>query len=73
MLCAVYYPYTYKSVTTEFKCKGHTFTLKGTKVISLGFKEIQNFMKFELDEDDEKDVILSDFHQGQVYPEQSMP
>ena len=67
MLCAVYYPYTYESVTTEFKCKGHTFTLKGTKVISLGFKEIQNFMKFELDEDDEKDVILSDFHQGQVF------
>lgn len=67
MLCAVYYPYTYESVTTEFKCKGHTFTLKGTKVISFGFKEIQNFMKFELDEDDEKDVILSDFHQGQVF------
>lgn len=67
MLCAVYYPYTYESVTTEFKCKGHTFTLKGTKVISLGFKEIQNFMKFELDEDDEKDVILSDFRQGQVF------
>ena len=67
MLCAVYYPYTYESVSTEFKCKGHTFTLKGTKVISLGFKEIQNFMKFELDEDDEKDVILSDFHQGQVF------
>ena len=67
MLCAVYYPYTYESVTNEFKCKGHTFTLKGTKVISLGFKEIQNFMKFELDEDDEKDVILSDFHQGQVF------
>ena len=67
MLCAVYYPYTYESVTNEFKCKGHTFTLKGTKVISLGFKEIQNFMKFELDEDDEKDVLLSDFHQGQVF------
>ena len=67
MLCAVYYPYTYESVTTEFKCKGHTFTLKGTKVISLGFKEIQNLMKYEKDEDDEKDVLLSDFHQGQVF------
>jgi len=67
LLCAVYYPYTYESVTTEFKCKGHTFTLKGTKVISLGFKEIQNLMKYEKDEDDEKDVLLSDFHQGQVF------
>lgn len=67
MLCAVYYPYTYESVTTEFKCKGHIFTLKGTKVISLGFKEIQSLMKYEKDEDNEKDVLLSDFHQGQVF------
>ena len=67
MLCAVYYPYTYESVTTEFECHGHKFTLKGTKVMSLGFKEIQSLIKAEKDEDEEKDILLSDFHQGQVF------
>lgn len=67
LLCAVYYPYTYESVTTEFECHGHKFTLKGTKVISLGFKEIQNLIKSQKDEDEENDVLLSDFHQGQVF------
>ncbi|MBR3597960.1 MAG: DNA topoisomerase III, partial [Clostridia bacterium] len=67
LLCAVYYPYTYESVTTEFECHGHKFTLKGTKVMSLGFKEIQNLIKSQKDEDEENDVLLSDFHQGQVF------
>ena len=67
LLCAVYYPYTFESVTTEFECHGHKFTLKGTKVISLGFKEIQNLIKSQKDEDEENDVLLSDFHQGQVF------
>lgn len=67
LLCAVYYPYTYESVTTEFECHGHKFTLKGTKIISLGFKEIQNLIKSQKDEDEENDVLLSDFHQGQVF------
>ena len=72
VLCAVYYPYTYESVTTEFGCDEHKFIHKGIKVVSLGFKEIQNLFKFELDEDDEKDILLSDFHQGQVFEDCEM-
>lgn len=67
LLCAVYYPYTYESTTTEFECKGHKFTLKGTKILSLGFKEIQQLMKSEKDEDEDSDILLSDFHQGQIF------
>ena len=68
----LYYPYTYESVTTEFGCDEHKFIHKGIKVVSLGFKEIQNLFKFELDEDDEKDILLSDFHQGQVFEDCEM-
>ena len=72
LLCAVYYPYTYESVTTEFECHGHKFTLRGTKIISLGFKEIQQLTTSEKDEDEENDILLSDFKQGQIFNDYNM-
>lgn len=73
LLCAVAEPYYYEAVTADFRCGGHTFTAKGRRVLSEGWREIERIFRSSLkekkeDEDTENDM-LPEFTIGQIFAE----
>lgn len=50
LLCAAAEPYVYEAVTAAFDCGGHTFTAKGRRVLSEGWREIDRLFRSSLKE-----------------------
>ena len=69
LLCASAEPYVYEEVTATFDCGGHSFTAKGKRVLSEGWREIDRIFRASLKEkpaDGDGDT-LPDFTEGQTF------
>ena len=53
LLCAVAEPYVYEAVTATFTCGGQTFTAKGRRILSEGWREIDHIFRASLKEQPE--------------------
>ena len=49
-LCASAEPYVYEAVTAIFDCGGHSFTAKGKRILSEGWREIDRIFRAFLKE-----------------------
>ena len=70
LLCASASPYEYETVTATFDCGGHTFTAKGKRILSEGWREIERIFRSSLKEkpeDTDSGGVLPDFTDGQVF------
>ena len=70
LLCAAAEPYVYEAVTAVFDCGGHTFTAKGRRILSEGWREIDHIFRTSLKEqpeDEAKPITLPDFTEGQTF------
>ena len=69
LLCASAEPYVYETTTVTFSCGGMTFTAKGTRVISEGWKEIEQIFRSMLKGNQEEETKqLPVFAEGQIVP-----
>ena len=50
LLCASTEPYVYETVTATFDCCGHSFTAKGKRILSEGWREIDRIFRAFLKE-----------------------
>jgi DNA topoisomerase-3 len=71
LLCAAAESHVYETVAATFDCGGHTFTAKGKRVISEGWREIDRLFRSVLKEKqadgDDDGGDLPDFTQGQAF------
>ena len=69
LLCASAEPYVYEAVTAAFDCGDHSFTAKGRRVLSEGWREIDRIFRASLKEKpaDGDGGTLPDFTEGQVF------
>ncbi len=69
LLCASAEPYVYEAVTATFGCGGHSFTAKGKRVLSEGWREIDRIFRVSLKEKpaDGDGGMLPDFTEGQTF------
>ena len=69
LLCAPAELYMYEAVTATFDCGGHSFTAKGKRILSEGWREIDRIFRASLKErpaDGDGDT-LPDFAEGQTF------
>ena len=69
LLCASAEPYVYEEVTAAFDCGGHSFTAKGKRNLSEGWREIDRIFRAFLKEkpaDGDSDT-LPNFTEGQTF------
>ena len=69
LLCASAEPYVYEAVTVTFDCGGYSFTAKGKRILSEGWREIDRIFRTSLKEkpaDGDGDA-LPDFTKGQTF------
>ncbi len=59
-------PYVYETVTAVFECGGHTFTAKGKRVISYGFKSVEKLLASSSENEDGGDPPVN-FTEGQTF------
>ena len=69
LLCASAEPYVYEAVTATFDCCGHSFTAKGKRILSEGWREIDHIFRTSLKEKpvDGDGGTLPDFTEGQTF------
>ena len=69
LLCASAEPYVYEAVTTTFDCGGQSFTAKGKRILSEGWREIDRIFRTFLKEKpaDGDGGTLPDFTEGQTF------
>ena len=70
LLCAAAAPYVYETVTVAIDCGESTFTAKGTRVISEGWREIERVFRAALKtkpEGDTPDAPLPELTEGQEF------
>ena len=70
LLCAVAEPYVYEAVTATFTCGGQTFTAKGRRILSEGWREIDHIFRASLKEqpeDEAEPITLPNFTEGQTF------
>lgn len=70
LLCAAAEPYVYEAVTAAFDCGGHTFTAKGRRILSEGWREIDRIFRTSLKEqpeDQAEPIALPNFTEGQTF------
>ncbi len=70
LLCAVAEAHVYESVTAVFECGGHSFTAKGKRILSEGWREIHRLFRSSLKEkSDDEDAAgdFPDFTEGQTF------
>ena len=69
LLCASAEPYMYEAVTAAFDCGGHSFTAKGKRILSEGWREIDRIFRAFLKEKpaDGDGGTLPDFTEGQIF------
>lgn len=69
LLCASAEPYMYEAITAAFDCGGHSFTAKGKRILSEGWREIDRIFRAFLKEkpaDGDGDT-LPNFTEGQTF------
>ena len=69
LLCAAAEPFVYEAVTATFDCGGYSFTAKGKRILSEGWREIDRIFRTSLKEkpaDGDGDT-LPDFTKGQTF------
>ena len=61
--------YMYEAVTATFDCGGHSFTAKGKRILSEGWREIDRIFRTSLKEKpaDGDGGTLPDFTEGQIF------
>lgn len=52
-------PYVYETITSEFECGGYTFTAKGKRVISYGFKAVEKLLASSSENEDEGETSVN--------------
>ena len=69
LLCASAEPYVYEAVTATFDCCGYSFTAKGKRILSEGWREIDRIFRAFLKEKpaDGDGGTLPDFTEGQIF------
>lgn len=70
LLCAAAEPFVYEAVTATFDCGGHTFTAKGKRVLSQGWRAIQEVFRSSLKEkpeDEDAGGVLPALTEGRVF------
>ena len=69
LLCASAEPNVYEVVTATFDCGGHSFTAKGRRILSEGWREIDRIFRVSLKEKpaDGDGGTLPDFTEGQTF------
>ena len=67
LLCAAAEPYVYEAVTTTFDCGGQLFTVKGKRILSEGWQDIDQTFRTFLKEAPEKAEVFPDFSEGRTY------
>ena len=69
LLCASAEPYVYEAVTAAFDCGGQSFTAKGKRILSEGWREIDRIFRASLKEKpaDGDGGTLPDFTEGQTF------
>ena len=69
LLCASAEPYMYEVVTATFDCSGQSFTAKGKRILSEGWREIDRIFRTFLKEkpEDGDGGTLPDFTEGQTF------
>ena len=69
LLCASAEPYMYEAVTATFDCGDHSFTAKGKRILSEGWREIDRIFRIFLKEKpaDGDGGTLPDFTEGQTF------
>ena len=70
LLCAAAEPFVYEAVTAAFDCGGHTFTAKGKRMLSQGWRAIQEVFRSSLKEkpeDEDAEGALPALTEGQVF------
>ena len=69
LLCASAEPYVYEAVTATFDCGGQSFTAKGKRILSEGWREIDRIFRTFLKEKpaDGDGGTLPDFTEGQTF------
>ena len=69
LLCASAEPYMYEAVTATFDCGGYSFTAKGKRILSEGWREIDRIFRTSLKEKpaDGDGGTLPDFTEGQIF------
>ena len=69
LLCASAEPYVYEAVTATFDCGGQSFTAKGKRILSEGWREIDRIFRTFLKEKpaDGDGGTLPDFTEGQIF------
>ena len=70
LLCAVAEAHFYQTVTAAFACGGYSFTAKGKRIVSEGWREIHHIFRSSLKEkpdDEDATGAFPDFTEGQTF------
>ena len=70
LLCAAAEPHVYEAATAALDCGGHTFTAKGRRVLSEGWREIDRIFRASLKEkpeDDGDEAPALELAEGQTF------
>ena len=69
LLCAAAEPFVYEAVTATFDCGGYSFTAKGKRILSEGWREIDRIFRAFLKEKpaDGDGGTIPDFTEGQIF------
>ncbi len=67
LLCAAAEPYMYEAVTATFDCGGQSFTAKGKRILSEGWRDINQTFRTFLKEAPEEAAAFPDFWEGRTY------
>lgn len=59
-------PYIYETITTEFECGSYTFTAKGKRVVSYGFKAVEKLLASSSENEGEDETSVN-FVEGQTF------
>ena len=66
LISAAAEPYVYENTTAIFECGGHTFTAKGKRVVSYGFKAVEKLLASSSESEDGGDPSVT-FTEGQTF------
>ena len=67
LLCAAAEPYVYEAVTATFACGGQSFTAKGKRVLSDGWRDVDQAFRTFLNEVPEGATAFPGFVEGSTY------
>ena len=67
LLCAAAEPYMYEAVTTTLDCGGRSFTAKGKRILSEGWRDIDQTFRTFLKEAPEEAAAFPGFVEGNTY------